>query len=175
LKANRQNNDNLVDKPVQTLNFQPKNKDVQATGTKFANAETMVNQWSIFDDYAILDIEADAEETVELKDVALAYQAVVALSHEIAFGGGSKVDRSHSTIEDSSMQADDSSVTASVAGDGGSVYESGVISEGGTGKNGQQFEGDKSVDREAIFRSVYFISLTSLVQSGKSKGIVSAC
>jgi hypothetical protein len=155
-KATRQNNDNLVDKPVQTLNFQPKNKDIQATGTKFANAETMANQWSIYDDYAILEIEADAEETVELKDLALGDQAVVALSNEIAFGG-SKIDRSHSTIEDSSVQADEMSVTGqSVAGgDGGSVYESGIISDGGTGKSGQHFEGDKSVDREMIFRSVY--------------------
>jgi hypothetical protein len=51
LKAGKQNNDNFVDRGMQTFNEPSKNKEVQAFAQKQSNAECMTNTWSIHDAY----------------------------------------------------------------------------------------------------------------------------
>ncbi|KAH6573738.1 hypothetical protein BASA60_005920 [Batrachochytrium salamandrivorans] len=51
LLESRANNDNFVCRGMQTLNDALKSKDIQATAQKQANAEVMVNQWTIYDTY----------------------------------------------------------------------------------------------------------------------------
>lgn len=139
---------------MQTINFQLKNKDVQATAIKSAHAESMVNQWSIYDDYEALEVDPDQEDGGGLdinllasKDIGetVIMPAMTAMSNELVFGSRSKAERSQSTVE-GSIQA--------INGQGqASVHESAqAISE--KPLEGQSNEPSKSLDTEAIFRSV---------------------
>ncbi|KAJ1560261.1 WD repeat-containing protein 78, partial [Nowakowskiella sp. JEL0078] len=49
LKSSRINNDNFVDRGMQTFNDPCKNKEVQAFGAKSTNSECMATSWSIYD------------------------------------------------------------------------------------------------------------------------------
>lgn len=49
---------------MQTFNFATKNKDIQATALKYADKESMVNQWEIYDTYAA-ELAREAIETNE--------------------------------------------------------------------------------------------------------------
>ncbi|KAJ3120629.1 WD repeat-containing protein 78 [Nowakowskiella sp. JEL0407] len=49
LKASRTNNDNFVDRGMQTFNDAIKNKEVQVSGPKSVNAECMATTWGIYD------------------------------------------------------------------------------------------------------------------------------
>ncbi|KAJ3091377.1 WD repeat-containing protein 78 [Quaeritorhiza haematococci] len=61
LKSGRANNDNFVDRGMQTFSNAPKNKDVQATNVRCTNAECMVNSYDIFD--ALAELEVTTEDT----------------------------------------------------------------------------------------------------------------
>ncbi|OAJ36279.1 hypothetical protein BDEG_20471 [Batrachochytrium dendrobatidis JEL423] len=51
LLVSRVNNDNFVERGMQTFNNAHKSKDIQATAQRQINAEVMVNQWEIYDAY----------------------------------------------------------------------------------------------------------------------------
>jgi hypothetical protein len=61
------NNDNYVDKGIQTFNSLLKNKDVQIPSTKKANVECMTNSWGIYDAYADAAKNSTAEAIPEFE------------------------------------------------------------------------------------------------------------
>ncbi|KAJ3257625.1 WD repeat-containing protein 78 [Boothiomyces macroporosus] len=70
LKSVIQNNDNYISRSVQTFETPTKSKEVQATAQKFANAEVMVNQWTIYDAFngdADRPISSESEKPKELE------------------------------------------------------------------------------------------------------------
>jgi len=148
---------------MQTFNYPPKNKDVQATALKFANGECMVNQWSIYDAYENSNVSAEAEEGAEVnKD---ADDALPGLS--IIDPISSKIANSNSTIgEQSSAQyiaANDEVANSiiessrtdnrlSIAGTG--EYNSGILPEKAVASSQHQENEKTLIERELLFNSV---------------------
>ncbi|KAI8926599.1 WD40-repeat-containing domain protein [Entophlyctis helioformis] len=80
LKAIRANNDNYVERGMQTFDNAHKSKDVQATAQKQANAEVMVNQWAIFDAYnegssRVGTADPEAAKDVEMEGLGIEFTA----------------------------------------------------------------------------------------------------
>lgn len=100
---------------MQTFNYASKNKEVQATALKCANAESMVNQWSIYDAYVTKDTTTDIGEGVENSGKDMEMDALPGLE----LGSGGPDAASASAIGDSSM--------LNMVGVGGSDFSSGTV------------------------------------------------
>ncbi|KAJ3227804.1 WD repeat-containing protein 78 [Clydaea vesicula] len=152
LKANRQNNDNLVDKTMQTFNYAFKNKDVQATALKYVNSECMVNQWSIYDAYQQIDDALDTDEGLDSgKDAEI--DAIPGLNSVV--GGGSSMvgmtiaDTSVSNMASEQCIPDDSNSESgrqSVPG-----IDSGLLPQPVPPHQPNYMEIEKGIDKDAAF------------------------
>ncbi|KAI8903794.1 hypothetical protein EDD86DRAFT_94080 [Gorgonomyces haynaldii] len=127
LKQIHQNNDNYVNRSMQTYREPLKNKDVQATLQKFAHAECNTTQWDIYDAYHETEKRKQEGESVREADLST-MQVVMASSNSTRLGensaaGSRSIDHSSSvfTTDDESHSVLNSGVNIGRAQDASSA------------------------------------------------------
>ncbi|KAJ3296363.1 WD repeat-containing protein 78 [Borealophlyctis nickersoniae] len=168
LKSTRANNENYVDRGMQTFNEPLKNKDVQAAGQKHANAECMTTQWEIYDAYHPSEsaAHADAANTGEPR----AKEADIEALQSMDMGGstalsGALADSSHPSNQ--SKLASGLDMTSGTVGPGSrSVFVGDdTVSEYASVGPGANAPGDREEKSEMAVLGAESLTLNSLNQS----------
>ncbi|KAI9009825.1 WD40-repeat-containing domain protein [Gaertneriomyces semiglobifer] len=123
----RPGNENFVERGMQTLREPLKNKDVQVSEPKRANAECMVTQWSIHDAYESLGKDESSGENSNGKE------ADIDAGPNLVDGADQSTPISQSTAESSMLQGSKMmSGSAMVSGSVSVISRSALLPEGET-------------------------------------------